>query len=136
MFSFHLASLLRNHYYSVHREKKVHATCEICGKSFNFKATFDRHLLSHGDKSERLMQRQQCEHCGEWLMSRSGIYYHEKIHNGEISKCDECNREFPHKLSLMSHIRKYHRERQFKCNYCGKTFAISSKLIVIITLHY
>lgn len=29
-------------------------------------------MLSHTDKSERLAQRKQCEHCGEWLLTKSG----------------------------------------------------------------
>lgn len=114
----------------MHREKKANVTCEICGKSFTVKASFEKHMLSHGDKTERLDQRQQCEHCGEWLLTKSGIYYHDKIHNAEIQQCNSCNIELPHKLALLAHNRKYHREPKYKCNYCGKLFDISSKLIV------
>ncbi|XP_055317612.1 zinc finger protein 665-like isoform X2 [Sitodiplosis mosellana] len=125
---FQLMSLLRNHYYSVHREKKANVTCEICGKSFEIKANFDKHMLLHTDKSERLAQRKQCSHCGEWLMTKSGIYYHDIIHNSGVQKCNQCPTELPHKLALMAHIRKYHREPKHRCNHCGKTFEIGSKL--------
>lgn len=127
-------SLLKNHFYSVHREKKANVTCEVCGKSFNIKASFDKHMLSHVDKEERLAQRQQCEYCGEWLLSKSGIYYHEKIHNGEIQKCKQCGKELPHKLALLAHIRKYHREPKFKCSHCEKSYDISSKLVVSLNI--
>lgn len=63
--SFQLEILLKNHNYAVHREKKPIITCEICGKSFAVKANFDKHVLRHTDKSERLAQSKQCEHCGE-----------------------------------------------------------------------
>lgn len=129
-FRFQLAALLKNHCYSVHREKKAIVTCEICGKSFSVKANFDKHMLSHTDKSERLAQRKQCEHCGEWLMTKSGIYYHEQIHTSGTQKCEQCNMELPHKIALLAHIRKYHRERNFKCSYCDKSFPVSSELKV------
>lgn len=125
-------SLLQNHTYSVHREKKSNVTCEFCGKSFSVKANFDKHMILHVDKSLRLAQRKQCNHCGEWLMTRSGIYYHEQIHQGGVQKCDQCKMELPHKLALRAHIRKHHRERNHKCIYCDKSFDIASKLRVII----
>lgn len=65
--------------YSAHREKKAIVTCEICGKSFTVRAHFEKHLESHTDRSERLAHRKQCEHCGEWLMTKSGMYYHEQV---------------------------------------------------------
>lgn len=127
--------MLKNHFYSVHREKKAIVTCEICGKSFSVKANFDKHMLSHSDKSERLAQRKQCEHCGEWLMTKSGIYYHEQIHTSGVQKCDKCSMELPNKIALLSHIRKYHRERNHKCSYCDKSFPVSSELKVRFRIH-
>lgn len=76
---FKLQSLLRSHMYGVHRDKKRCVTCEICGKSFYAKFYLNKHLRTHTDKSERLAERTQCEHCGEWLMSKSGIYYHKQV---------------------------------------------------------
>lgn len=116
--------------YAVHRDKKRSVTCEICGKSFYVKFHLDKHMLSHTDKSERLAQRKQCEHCGEWLMTKSGIYYHEQIHTSGVQKCDKCSMELPNKIALLSHIRKYHRERNHKCSYCDKSFPVSSELKV------
>lgn len=128
--SFRLVALLRNHYYSVHREKKAHVTCEICGKHFNVKANFHKHMLQHVEKSERLAQRKQCDQCGEWLMTKSGMYYHETIHRSGVQKCDQCQMELPHRLALLAHIRKHHRQPQFKCTLCEKTFDIRSSLKV------
>lgn len=64
----------------MHREKKPKITCEICGKQFINNAALSKHMLSHEDPSEKLARSTQCEHCGEWLVSKSGIYYHEQIH--------------------------------------------------------
>lgn len=91
--------------YAVQREKKMKASCEICGKAFAIKAHLKKHMLSHIDKSERLAQRQQCAHCGEWLWSKSGMYYHEQIHTSGTQTCDICQRQFPHKIALLAHMR-------------------------------
>lgn len=77
--SFPVIDSLRSHMNSVHREKKPIVTCEICGKSFSLRAHLKMHMQTHVDKSERLFQQRQCEHCGEWLMSKSGVYYHEQV---------------------------------------------------------
>lgn len=76
---FPLQSLLYSHMYGVHREKKASVCCEICGKSFYTNFHLNKHMLTHSDKSERLAERKQCEHCGEWLMTYSGIYYHKQV---------------------------------------------------------
>lgn len=77
---FQLQALLKNHMYAVHREKKASVTCEICGKSFYAKFFLNKHMVTaHTDRSERLAMRKQCEHCGEWLLSKSGIYYHKQV---------------------------------------------------------
>lgn len=88
-------------------------------------------MQSHADKSERLAQRKQCEYCGEWLLTKSGLYYHEKIHNSQPQKCDQCHKILPHRIALLTHIRNFHRERNLKCNFCEKRFDIASKLKVI-----
>lgn len=121
---------MKNHKYAVHREKKRSVTCEICGKSFYTMFHLQKHLLSHTDKSERLTERTQCEYCGEWLMSKSGIYYHEQIHTSGVQKCPQCQMELPNKASLLGHIRSHHRERKFKCGYCEKTFSNASTMKV------
>ncbi|XP_031629987.1 transcription factor grauzone-like [Contarinia nasturtii] len=119
---FRLDSLLRNHKYAVHREKNRFSTCEVCGKSFYTKFHLDKHMLCHMDKSERLSERIQCQYCGEWLMTRSGVFYHHQKHTSGIQKCGQCEMELPNRVSLLGHIRQYHREHKFKCSYCDKKF--------------
>lgn len=85
-------------------------------------------MLSHVDKSERLTQGKKCEYCGEWLMTKSGIYYHEQIHTSGIQKCQHCDMELPNKVALLGHIRQYHREHKFKCSFCDKTFSTASTM--------
>lgn len=87
-------------------------------------------LISHTDKSVRLAQSQKCKVCGEWLMSKSGIYYHEQIHKSDPQKCPHCDIELANKMALQYHIRQYHREQKYKCSYCDKRYDIASKLKV------
>lgn len=76
---FHLESLRNNHVTCVHKEKIRCITCEICGKSFYSNFHLKAHSITHSDKAERMAMRQQCEHCGEWLLTRSGINYHKQV---------------------------------------------------------
>lgn len=129
-FRFQLAITLRNHKYNVHREKKPKVTCEICGKQFINNAALSKHMHCHEDASEKLARSTQCEHCGEWLVSKSGIYYHEQIHTSGPQTCEQCGAELPHKIALLAHIRKVHREARFKCSYCELAFTERTKLTV------
>lgn len=88
-------------------------------------------MLSHAKESERLAARKQCEWCGEWLLTKSGIYYHHQKHTSGIQKCDQCQAEFSNRVALLGHIRQYHREHKFKCSFCDKTFPTSSTMKVI-----
>lgn len=77
---FQLQSLLKCHKYAAHRNKIARVTCELCGKFFYAQFFLNKHMITaHTDKSERLAMRKQCEFCGEWLLSKSGIYYHKQV---------------------------------------------------------
>ncbi|XP_055317607.1 transcription factor grauzone-like [Sitodiplosis mosellana] len=125
---FQIPILLKNHIYAVHREKKCVGTCEICGKSFYTNYHLEKHKLQHIDKSERLFERRQCEICGEWIATKSGVFYHKQIHTSGPQKCEHCQLELPNRPSYLTHIRHYHREHKYKCSFCGKTFPITSTL--------
>ncbi|XP_055317616.1 zinc finger protein 28-like [Sitodiplosis mosellana] len=125
---FHLLKLLTRHIYAAHREKKRNHTCEICGKSFFTNYHLEKHKLQHLDKSERLVEGTKCQHCGEWIATKSGVFYHQQIHTSGPQKCEHCQLEFPNRVSLLGHIRRYHRENKFKCNYCDKAFTTASLL--------
>lgn len=136
VFRFKLARLLKSHNYANHREKKCTATCENCGKSFTSQVYLNKHMLSHSDKWERLAQKKQCKHCGEWLMSRSGILYHQQIHTSGVQKCRHCEMELPNLPALRTHIQRFHRECNLKCSYCDKSYNLPSKLRVNAIFYY
>lgn len=76
-FSFGLDSLRQRHMYARHNKKIL--TCEYCGKTYSDKSHFNTHVQTHLDISERVFQPRPCEHCGDWLMTKSGLYYHEQV---------------------------------------------------------
>lgn len=133
-FRFKLPMLLKNHMYAVHREKKAICRCERCGKSFYTKYHLDKHMNSHIERSERLTEKKQCAHCGEWLFSKSAVSYHQQIHTTGVQKCNQCQMEFRHKPALLDHIRQHHREQKFECSQCDRIFGLKSKLKVIRNL--
>lgn len=122
---------LTRHKYNVHREKKPKVTCEVCGKSFQSNAILNKHKVSHENDDEKLARSQQCEYCGEWLQSKSGIYYHEQIHTSGPQTCDQCGLVLANKIALQGHIRKAHRVAKFKCSYCDMAFTECSTLTVV-----
>lgn len=125
-----MLNALKSHTYTVHREKQRNLICETCGKSFYVKFHLDRHMLTHIDQSERLVEQIQFEYCGEWLKTKSGIFYHQQIHTSGVQKCEYCQIEVANRVALLGHIRKHHREKKFKCSYCDKGFTIQSLLKV------
>lgn len=132
---FKVESLLQSHVYTVHREKKFKHICEICGKKFHAKYFLDQHKLSHIDHSDRLTEKKQCEHCGVWLLTKGGIFYHQQIHTTGEQQCTVCNLKFPHKPALLEHNRQHHRKLKYKCSHCDKAFDIKSKLRVMAFAH-
>lgn len=147
---------LKSHKYAVHRQKVARVTCELCGQSFYAKYFLNKHIVTaHTDKSERLAMRKQCEFCGEWLLTKSGVFYHKQVmgktvwfflfiicrvinfiyqfwqlHTSGTQACEHCGVEFPNRPSLLGHIRQYHRPHKFNCSYCPKTFVTAAKLKV------
>lgn len=118
---------------NTHVEKKRTFTCEICGKSFVKKAQLHDHIATnHKDSSERIAKiAKQCPICHEWLLSKSSIYYHKKLHEDLPVICEHCQKELPNRRSYLHHIKKYHTVHKFKCSFCEKTYPVASKLKVI-----
>ncbi|XP_018048050.1 PREDICTED: zinc finger protein 271-like isoform X2 [Atta colombica] len=54
--------------------------------------------------------------------------------NGELT-CDQCNRSFHHKNSLVYHMRSHSGERPHQCDICSKRFFAASALKVHKRLH-
>ena len=81
----------------------------------------------------------RCEQCGVTFRSFSGLYHHQKTHEGQLYKCPEggCNKEYKTEHLLRRHLKVHrdHREGNLKCPHCEKTFCRADYLEIHIKRH-
>ena len=80
-------------------------TCEICGKNFNTKSNFTRHVSIHEDTGKE----QNCSTCHKSFVNNRGLKNHQKT-----------VRSVPEKLDLLE---KIDRTQSSLCSVCGKVVA-------------
>lgn len=105
--------------------------CDICGQSFNKKATLKRHLEKHNleslDESEKVQERFACEVCGISFKSKYYVKDHFKmVHSQEKNEiCELCGMGFKTKTMLKRHKFCKHPEeegnRKWHCDICNKS---------------
>lgn len=101
--------------------------CDTCGKDFNRKSNFKKHLRTH--KGERPYS---CSFCSKQYSQRSSLNLHLRIHTGEKPYvCETCGKGFIQRIHLIVHMRRAHTgEKPYLCKTCGKCFTASSELSV------
>lgn len=122
-------------------EKKLNAPrylCEECGSDYSSKQTLNLHISKkHApvDTGTEVV----CSHCQEQFINSDHLMTHmASVHPEEIQVpnfslfiCGYCEKEFPTKIGLRTHI-KLHSEvkpsPKFVCETCGKEFLALSKL--------
>lgn len=106
--------------------------CDTCGKDFNRKANFKKHLRTH--KGERPYS---CSFCSKQYSQRSSLNLHLRIHTGEKPYvCETCGKDFIQRSDLTVHIRRAHTgEKPYRCKICGKCFPANNDLSVHIKIH-
>lgn len=96
--------------------KKVHA------KNANYKPHKDwtsHYEVSHDPEKGKFYT---CNHCSNvYSGSVNTIIGHVKHHFKEL-KCDQCELKFTNKHKLKVHYVVHTRERNFRCEHCGKDF--------------
>ncbi|CAH1104218.1 unnamed protein product [Psylliodes chrysocephalus] len=124
---------LTNHIY-MHKSDKLadlnDLTCKNCDKMFTAAHTFNRHMLTHCDKTFL------CSQCGKKFATKSLLKQHQKLHS-EIKPyiCDICNKSFAQKNSLLKHTRTHSGEKSHVCVICDKTFSQKGHLTYHIRTH-
>ncbi|XP_018318436.1 zinc finger protein 624-like [Agrilus planipennis] len=101
--------------------------CETCGICFTQKNSLEEHVNTH------LCQKPfKCNECGETFTKKFYLSVHIKsVHRRENTKtfdCLLCPEVFPSKYYLNVHLGEHGTENLFKCETCGKSFALKSKL--------
>ena len=79
-------------------------SCTKCRFKFETKATFSRHLRTHGPGQKFL-----CKKCGNLFKCKSNLRRHYQLHsNLEPFKCHKCNDKFKRQDYLHYHMKRYH----------------------------
>lgn len=101
--------------------------CDTCGKDFNRKSNFKKHLRTHEGQKPY-----SCNFCSKQYSQRSSLNLHLRIHTGEKPYvCETCGKGFIQRIHLIVHKRRAHTgEKPYLCKTCGKCFTASSELSV------
>ncbi|XP_053609718.1 zinc finger protein 675-like [Plodia interpunctella] len=89
-----------------HKDKIKIITCEICGKSFDWRPYY----LSHLKKLHFKVRRYQCTYCMKWFTAKHDYKLHVQRHTGSGQHyCEFCNKNFVTGQELRSH-QKVHKK--------------------------
>ena len=91
--------------------------CETCGKTFNHKENYNRHVTTCKNSDEK-SGKLSCSICKKVFKNVQSKCVHEKRHSGiEKYPCTECTKAFCSKADLMKHSRTH---KKSECNYYKK----------------
>ncbi|XP_053623328.1 transcription factor Ouib-like [Plodia interpunctella] len=140
------------HIATIH-EKKPTVNCYKCEASFLSHALRNKHLIEvHGDnrtfpcklcdkvynRRKTLMEhnrrnhlkvfKHQCDLCDQKFYLPSRLKEHMATHTGERNfRCEYCEKTYPRLQSLQEHIRS-HGDRKYKCDFCNSAFTQNGSL--------
>ncbi|RXG63552.1 Zinc finger protein [Armadillidium vulgare] len=114
-------SFANNHQLQLHarNHQKEMSVCTICGMKVKYMSS---HMNSH---TKDVVYK--CQDCDAKYSNKSSLIFHRKrIHLGDLGKkfsCEDCSKKFISKDRLEVHVsRVHHGERNYKCNFCDKTY--------------
>ncbi|XP_043918906.1 histone-lysine N-methyltransferase PRDM16 isoform X2 [Protopterus annectens] len=91
--------------------------CGVCGELFQTKVELRRH------------QKYACSAVNTIFETLNEDIKQEKLEDGTVHECKDCERIFPSKYSLEQHMIIHTEEREYKCDQCPKAFNWKSNLI-------
>lgn len=101
--------------------------CSYCGKGFI--TTSD---LNHHEKIHKETRNYACKQCPKAFKTSSDLYKHKMCVHGDKNQwkhvCKYCDKRFPLKINLDTHVKTHTGERNFTCRVCGRRFINNSVL--------
>ncbi|XP_069686980.1 uncharacterized protein [Periplaneta americana] len=87
-------------------------------------------------KSQKPVKIHQCHICEKTFPSRGRLNTHVSSHlNLQDFQCDKCSKKFCSKFSLRSHLETHSESRNYCCHHCGRLFHTASGLCNHVKLH-
>ncbi|GAB0091253.1 hypothetical protein DMENIID0001_060710 [Sergentomyia squamirostris] len=107
------------HIYKDHLKKPLY-TCQLCGKGFYFRCSYQNHLPAHGI----LKKTFKCTFCDKTFPHNFLRLAHERVHTGmKMFNCSYCSRSFRARRDLNNHMLKHTGEDIYSCPYCSIPFS-------------
>ena len=109
--------------------------CQICDNKFSHERTLTIHMRSHRLRNYSKKQVCICKTCGEVYKDRKELVHHKRIHvpvkkarkPTEKYACEECEKKFSSKSSLLAHQKKDHEATKVhECEICQESFTSES----------
>lgn len=108
--------------------------CDICGKNFLTKQSYDKHKDIHSD-----VKLYQCDTCKKRFSTKHGYQEHIVVHTDRVKhKCDICGKAYFDKRYLRQHKNASHSDEQrriFQCKICGRKCINYSRLRIHQKIH-
>uniref|UniRef100_A0A1A8NQI2 C2H2-type domain-containing protein n=1 Tax=Nothobranchius rachovii TaxID=451742 RepID=A0A1A8NQI2_9TELE len=112
-------------------------TCQVCGKSYMYLVSYQKHLKLHDKPSlkddgrhsgnDAGLRSYECPDCGMSFIRRTRLISHLKVHRSRrvadsmLARCNQCNKSFTSVKSWTDHV-ELHNLKRFWCLSCARGF--------------
>ncbi|KAH8267319.1 hypothetical protein KR018_006887 [Drosophila ironensis] len=115
------------------KSRRVHMTCERCGKRYRNRASYEKHM---GGECRRLERREKasrttsCDLCDKVLSSATALRMHKEGMHQNVKPyiCDSCGKQLKTITALNEHKLVHTESRPFKCGVCKAAFKNRARL--------
>ncbi|KAL4240680.1 hypothetical protein ACF0H5_001471 [Mactra antiquata] len=98
--------------------------CNICGRMFNSKSNFLKHLSIHDTE-----RKHECGVCNKTFKTKDVLSKHKRIHSETRQFCcDICGWGFNQSGTLKKHMDSHYNIKRYECEICLKKFTNKSSL--------